>query len=1145
MRLLAAIVILLAALDATAEVPFVNWENHPVRALDLSPDGRLLAATHTADARVQLYDVSEGRAVRAGHVMVGLDPVGVRFRTAAELWVVNHISDSVSIVDVASRTVVRTLATGDEPFDVVFAGNRAFVSCSQVNEVWVFDLSNLAAAPSVVKILGEDPRALTVSPDGARVFAAVFESGNGTTILGGGIDSPVGNNGTLAFPPNITRDADTPYGGENPPRNAPGGFEPPLNPELPPAPEVGLIVRKTAPGQWVDDNSSDWSAFVSGPNAARSGRVPGWDLPDRDIAVIDSGTLAVAYVRGLMNIGMALAVNPASDELTLVGTEAFNEFRFEPVVNGRFVRSQLARVSLDGLTTVGVSDLNTHLSYEVRTIDQSQRDQSIGDPRAIVWEADGTRGFVAGMGSNNVIVLSASGARAGVPIEVGEGPAGLALDEARERLYVWNHFEASLSTIALDDGLPREIDRLAAFDPLPEAIRAGRPFLYDTHRTSGLGHVSCASCHVDGRMDRLAWDLGDPAGEMKAFNQNCGTDIDPDTPCEDFHPMKGPMTTQTLQDIIGHEPFHWRGDRDGIEEFNGAFTGLLSDDRPLTDGEMQRFEDFLATIVFPPNPFRQLDNALPDALPLDGHFTTGRFGPAGQPLGTGNARRGLELYTGDFLDSPFQCSSCHTLPTGMGVNGPLLLGTGILRAGGETMPDGPLGENHLSVVSVDGSTNRAIKVPHLRNMYDKVGFETTQADNLAGFGFLHDGSVDSLARFVSEPAFSVQSDQDVADLVALMLAFAGSDFGEDPTPLSVPAPRSKDTHAAVGVQVTVAGAAPGRLGVLVSLAQAGAIDLVAHRGREGWRYDGAEGGFAAADGSIVAVDDLVADATNGPITVTAVPAGLGARLATDRDGDGLTDMLELSQGSNPADAGSTALTPRAGLWFNPARSGHGLDVQRLGDFLFATWYTYEDDGTPTWYQASGPFAGETWSGEMNRFTWNPETGFVDIETVGELGLTFEDATHARFDWRLGERTGSEPFELLVASTATTLRDYTGTWYDEGEPGWGLTLYSQGAERVGVLYFYDADNQPRWALGQGGNDLAGELAMFRFAGFCPDCDRIEPQAVSAGALDLVFDSERSGVVTSTVVYPDLADSGWPRTGVAIVPLSDPYLDVAGF
>ena len=36
---------------------------------------------------------------------------------------------------------------------------------------------------------------------------------------------------------------------------------------------------------------------------------------------------------------------------------------------------------------------------------QAGRDLSIGDPRAVVWNAAGTRGYVAGMGSNNVIVI--------------------------------------------------------------------------------------------------------------------------------------------------------------------------------------------------------------------------------------------------------------------------------------------------------------------------------------------------------------------------------------------------------------------------------------------------------------------------------------------------------------------------------------------------------------------------------------------------------------------------------------------------------------------------------------------------------------------------------------------------------------------
>ena len=36
---------------------------------------------------------------------------------------------------------------------------------------------------------------------------------------------------------------------------------------------------------------------------------------------------------------------------------------------------------------------------------------------------------------------------------------------------------------------------VAFFDPTSEAIKAGRPFLYDTHLGSGNGHISCASCH--------------------------------------------------------------------------------------------------------------------------------------------------------------------------------------------------------------------------------------------------------------------------------------------------------------------------------------------------------------------------------------------------------------------------------------------------------------------------------------------------------------------------------------------------------------------------------------------------------------------------------------------------------------------------
>ena len=1024
--LLAGLALALAANPETvAQNGFVNWEHSHVHPLELTPDGARLLAVNTPDDRLEVFDARGPELVPLAAISVGVDPVSVRARSATEAWVVNHVSDSVSIVDLVTGRVTATLDTDDEPADVIFAGlpQRAFVSCSQANTVLVFDPADLSAPPVRLEIAGEDPRALAVDSLCRSVYVAVFESGNGSTILGGGLTIGGG------FPPNVVNHGSGPHGGTNPPPNDGAAFDPPQKPGNPAPPAVGLIVKQDDLGRWMDDNGGDWSDLVDGPQAALSGRPVGWTLTDHDVAVIDAQSLTIDYIDRLMNINMAIAVNPADDRVSVVGTDATNEVRFEPVLKGKFTRVNLALADPGGATSV--VDLNDHLTYASSSVPQAQRDLSLGDPRGIAWNTLGTRAYVTGMGSNNVVVVDGNGARAGLAptIEVGEGPTGIVLHEALGRAYVLDKFESAVSVIDL--GLELETARVAFPDPSPLAIKTGRKHLYDTHKNSGLGQIACGSCHVDARMDKLSWDLGDPAGDVKPVaGQNLAAGIPLLTGgFGDHHPMKGPMLTQTLQDIIGLEPLHWRGDRDGLEEFNGAFVGLQGDDTMLSAVEMQEFEDFLATIHFPPNPFRNFDNSLPNNLALPGHFTTGRFAPAGQPLPAGNAVQGLARYRPPNTLDAVACVTCHTLPTGIGTDTSLNLGTFTYQP----IAPGPNGERHHALVSVDGSTNTSIKVPHLRNIHERTGFNLTQLVNQQGFGYIHDGSVDSVERFLAEPVFAVTSDQDVADLVGFMLAFSGSDLpsGSPSVLLEPPGSPSQDTHAAVGAQTTLVdlGSAPAAqlalLADMVALADVGEVGLIA-KGRQaglsrGYTYLG--GGLWQSDRAAETPGTAALQAGAAPgseLTFSVVPFITRTRAGIDRDADGALDRDELDAASDPDDAGSTPGPCGAPLPAPPT----GLAVTTLSDALLRVTWT-DAAVTETSYVVERSPAG---AGTFAVVAELP----ADTDGYTDIGL----ACATTYDYRVSARNCAG--SATSAATAGTSGSCDGPWTDLGFAHAGLT-----------------------------------------------------------------------------------------------------------
>ncbi|HEX9426297.1 MAG TPA: hypothetical protein VGA64_00815, partial [Candidatus Polarisedimenticolia bacterium] len=517
--MVSALIFLLAPGRSAAD--YVNFEASHVHPIALTPSGARLLAVNTPDATLEVFAVaSDGSLKPQATIPVGLEPVTVKARTDTEAWVVNHLSDSVSIVDLGQGATVRTLPVGDEPTDVVFAGGKAFVAVSQEDAVKVFDLSRLDLPPQKIDLFGVRTRALAVSRDGSKVFAVVRDSGNQTTVVNANV---IQNNNGI----NQTRLGqlglnDTACTGPHPPYPPlPAGIT--RNPALidPPdgVPKVGLIVKwDEATQSWRDEASQDWTSCLP------------IRLPDHDLFIIDPGTASTpaALAGQVDHLGTTLfevSVNPANGRIYVPNTEARNFVRFEhPLgVQGHMVDNRISVVDPARGNAVTLIDLNSHID---RTSDPAtnllERQASISQPGMMVWNAAGSVAYLTAIGSRKLFRVDGAclsggcifGANRALPdaVEVGEGPTGVALLETANRLYVLNRFSNSIALV--NAATLGKLGETPLHDPSPATVRNGRHFLYDGIDSSGHGDAACSSCHISGDKDGLAWDLGNPEGSF-------------------------------------------------------------------------------------------------------------------------------------------------------------------------------------------------------------------------------------------------------------------------------------------------------------------------------------------------------------------------------------------------------------------------------------------------------------------------------------------------------------------------------------------------------------------------------------------------------------------------------------------------------
>jgi DNA-binding beta-propeller fold protein YncE len=913
---------------ASSGPSFIEFESGQVRPVAISPDGKTLFAVNTPNGTLEAFDLTSGLPVFDYRVPVGMEPVAVAARSNTEVWVTNLLSDSVSIVSLAGTPhVMRTLLVGDEPRDIVFAGNplRAFITTAHRGQqrtdpsianvpgagdpqfttpgvpradVWIFDPANLGSSMggTPVKIMSfftGTPRALAVSPDRNTVYVAGFKTGNQTTA----IQQERVCTGFQANKPCTLPDGSA----------SPGGNPGPAADSIgEPAPEVGLIVKyNNDDGHWEDELKRVWDGSVR------------FNLPDKDVFAIDANVLTqtAAYA----HVGTTLfnmVTNPVTGTLYVSNTDAINNVRFEGpgTYAGHTVQGHLAeaRITVISGSTVSPRHLNKHIDYAKLAgspgFDLTAKTHSLSMPLDMAVASDGKTLYVAAFGSSKIGVFATNSlendafdpvsASANYISVTGGGVSGLALDEARGLLYAMTRFDDALKVIDLKTH--QEITERLMPNPEPPSVIRGRRMLYDATQLSGNGEASCASCHIFGDMDDLAWDLGNPDNEVTtspipinfgnlfpllvlADATGLSTPLNGSNKVTDFHPMKGPFTTQTLRGLMNSGAMHWRGDRStgpyGTDPFSAnvsflnfgpAFQSLIGSPVAPSQAQMQDFADFQLQVLPPPNPVRNLDNSL-NASQANGR----NFFQAGRPS-DGIVSTVLNQLVGQ---ASFTCGGCHVLEPGSGNFG----------AGGNQSFEG---------------LPQIVKIPHLRNVYEKIGMFGTPAvgifnlpdsgnmgDQIRGFGFTGDGSTDTIFRFLNAGVFAPaantgfpQNNPDATrrDVEQFLLAF------------------DSDLAPIVGQQITLTSAnasvAGPRIDLLLKRAAApfqskslgGAVpecnvvaQVVENGTSKAYLYNPATGNFSLPNNSATISDAMLRALASTPgqeVTYTAWPPGSGLRV---------------------------------------------------------------------------------------------------------------------------------------------------------------------------------------------------------------------------------------------------------------------------
>ncbi len=210
---------------------------------------------------------------------------------------------------------------------------------------------------------------------------------------------------------------------------------------------------------------------------------------------------------------------------------------------------------------------------------------------------------------------------------------------------------------------------------------------------------------------------------------------------------------------------------------------------------------------------------------------------------------------------------------------------------------------------------------------------------------------------------------------------------------------------------------------------------------------------------------------------------------------------------------NTFASPTAGIWYNPGRDGHGIDLTRssTGQYM-VVWYTYLPSGAPIWYMSDVKSLNQgTWNGTLSKMTRDPDSGSMNSQSVGTAKITMLSNSELIYEWNLNSQSGSPSSGAERMTHLFGGGSYTGLWYEPADSGWGISLSAEGSGQsttsVSTAYFYTDSGQPIWAQGVASgsldNGVTFDMSTYVGTGLCPGCagQTTSTTGYSAGTLNM--------------------------------------------